>query len=623
MIRGPESAPQQEVQAPTISIHDFDLDIQDFLKRHDLTVGLDTQDLDVLRYLSPELLHEAFEASRSVETLTRPTAMLRKSGTMKQYERAVRRLTEANRGGDPYAEYSMLTKTDAWKSRQSRSLAKAALNRSASSLILRELPSFYETLIHDARNQGQKNAGVEAKKLEGFLNHHYHDDGRPAREPALSLDDDGDAPLYDVDFLRRLARASKYLNQYPPDPHGIRSRKAMTRDRKKPSSPPEIPTIDELCTQRKLSKEDARIELDRILEYKKREFMDRGASEIDAQLEVDALIWQRKPAAVRVRKSKRDALRQVHELENRQIKRDPNYDWRSEFWSKVLTHKHMDDDRRAQIAVLMTTGCRPVELYNGVTVHLLKQKNTDGYYRLLLRIPGSKVADERYLLDDDGSPLKRTDDDNALIREWMTDPRYEDVRSFNQKGQAFRLLEIDAQQPEAIWLAQYMQEHGEVLDPAYRNLSKAETNAYREYDHQIALTKVIKLIHTPRDRDAWRMLDEQERRNTATSALSSQVASIGKKVFPKLRTKITSYVLRHAFSSDFKAMTPDRADRGAVMGHQSTLTHGRYGHSSAAKRKLTRSRASQIRSFKVCKPVRNPSHRYPGVTAVPKPGARP
>lgn len=63
------------------------------------------------------------------------------------------------------------------------------------------------------------------------------------------------------------------------------------------------------------------------------------------------------------------------------------------------------------------------------------------------------------------------------------------------------------------------------------------------------------------------------------------VISLGKAVFPNLRTRVSPYCFRHQVASDLKS-DPDvlLADAAKFMGHLSDYSIGRYGHAAHGKR---------------------------------------
>lgn len=61
--------------------------------------------------------------------------------------------------------------------------------------------------------------------------------------------------------------------------------------------------------------------------------------------------------------AKKSTLYKLNQHQRRRAKVLPAYDWRSHFWTAaVMSDTHLDDHRRACIATLILTGCRPSEL---------------------------------------------------------------------------------------------------------------------------------------------------------------------------------------------------------------------------------------------------------------------
>ncbi|WP_212635553.1 hypothetical protein [Ralstonia insidiosa] len=67
------------------------------------------------------------------------------------------------------------------------------------------------------------------------------------------------------------------------------------------------------------------------------------------------------------------------------------------------------------------------------------------------------------------------------------------------------------------------------------------------------------------------------------------VISLGKPVFPRLRTRVSPYCFRHQIASDLKAdPAVPLEDAAKFMGHLSDYSIGRYGHAVHGKSGLER-----------------------------------
>lgn len=230
----PERSPiSPEIEMPdTPSVHDIltSLNVANHLNRR----GLKEEELEPLMYLSLEALDVAFEQARRVEVLSKPKAHLEKTGTLKAYESAVSRLSRKEVGdpfatGDPYHHFSMLTKNDEWRGRTVKYIAKAALNRLATDTVLQRLPGFYMAMGHHLVEMGQLRAARKyAEKAKQLFAEHYRDEDAGTLlgldSWTLSEDEEADRPRLDVHFFLELGRASRYLNETPPDIHAIRAR---------------------------------------------------------------------------------------------------------------------------------------------------------------------------------------------------------------------------------------------------------------------------------------------------------------------------------------------------------------------------------------------------------------
>lgn len=127
--------------------------------------------------------------------------------------------------------------------------------------------------------------------------------------------------------------------------------------------------------------------------------------------------------------SAKETLTALNRHARRKIDSDPDYDWRTHFWtSGVLRDRHIDDHRRACLAVLMLTGCRPAEFSEdlGIDVSLCPDAGT---MALMITIAGAKTA------SDAGEGLQ-------------------------PKGQMSRTLRLRGKTPEALWLHGFLEGTG-------------------------------------------------------------------------------------------------------------------------------------------------------------------
>ena len=260
--------------------------------------------------------------------------------------------------------------------------------------------------------------------------------------------------------------------------------------------------------------------------------------------------------------SKKTALYALNQHQRRKAKTFPNYDWRSHFWATaVLPDVHLDDHRRACIATLMLTGCRPSEFSDdlGVIVHT---SDTDGHSSLHFEIAGAKVSDE--------------------------------IDGHLGKGQSWREIDTHCQTDEAIWLFDYM----------------------RKLDQKSMMLKVPTMTH----KQSGEVLMPIERHRRVSVSLGKLITRLGKIAFPHLRHKLTPYVFRHVFTSDFKAGGQKMDARGlpGALGHQSARTQQHYGGANTA-RGLTGNRALQVTAVRSLTHVRQPDRQSYPSTEDPRP----
>ena len=253
--------------------------------------------------------------------------------------------------------------------------------------------------------------------------------------------------------------------------------------------------------------------------------------------------------------SKKTALYALHRHQRRKAQTFPNYDWRSHFWTRaVLPDDHLDDHRRACIATLMLTGCRPSELSEDLGITVRKMTVGD-HPSLMFEIRGAKVSAE--------------------------------IGYHLGKGQDHREIEMMCRTDEALWLFDQVSRRAEGC---------------------VALQ-----LPAATHKQTGEMLMPSERHRRVSVSLEKRVARLGKIAFPKLRHHLTPYVFRHAFTSDFKAGGHefDAADLAAALGHQSVRTQEHYGSANTA-RGLIGSRALQVTNVRSSTPVRQPERQgYP------------
>ncbi|WP_281966963.1 hypothetical protein [Roseovarius nanhaiticus] len=257
----------------------------------------------------------------------------------------------------------------------------------------------------------------------------------------------------------------------------------------------------------------------------------------------------RDPDASRSSASKKTVLFALNQHQRRKAKAVPHYDWRSHFWTTaVIPDDHLDDHRRACIAALMLTGCRPSEFSDDLGVVVHKVIDSD-HPSLRCEILGAKVSDE--------------------------------IGPHAGKGQEWRTIEFMCRSVEALWLFYHMSTKNQIC---------------------LALDIAAKT-----HKQNGEMLMPNERRRRVSVSLDKLVTRLGKIAFPGLRHHLTPYVFRHALTSDFKADAHalEEGDLAAALGHQSSRTQEHYGSAITA-RGLVGSRALQIREVRCSAPVRQP-----------------
>lgn len=262
------------------------------------------------------------------------------------------------------------------------------------------------------------------------------------------------------------------------------------------------------------------------------------------------------PSSRKNEHSVKKTLTALNHHTRRKAKTRPDYDWRNQFWTTVLRDRHLDDHRRACIATLMLTGCRPAELSEELGVDLVLKDRPQGGAHLTITIAGAKTM-------------------QSVTEELVG------------KGQNFRCLELDCISPEGQWLME--------------GLERREQRGMR-------LTQPSS-THS----ENGILLPATERNRRISASLGKLITRIGKATFPGLRHNLTPYVFRHAVAADMKAADhfgPEAIAR--ALGHQSTRTQENYGLVSSTKG-LSILRAQQIISVSATSPIRCPDRSGPTI----------
>lgn len=245
--------------------------------------------------------------------------------------------------------------------------------------------------------------------------------------------------------------------------------------------------------------------------------------------------------------SKNSTLYKLNKHQRRKSKDASTYDWRSHFWrGAVLSDAFLDDYRRACIAAMMLSGCRPSELCDDLGVTIAVAGAGDNQH-LAFEVSGAKCTESGGI--------------------------------HPGKGQQSRYIEIACETPEAAWLFDHVAEQP---DRAVRLFLSAPT-----YDR-----KGIALMPT-------------ERRRRVSNKLGKLIARLGNVAFPRLNCNLSPYVFRHALSSDLRAPGNQfsTGDIAAGLGHQSERTQHHYGSPNTSKG-LSGCRAAQIIRVSATSPVR-------------------
>lgn len=267
-----------------------------------------------------------------------------------------------------------------------------------------------------------------------------------------------------------------------------------------------------------------------------------------------ATVPDRQEPKARATASKKDTLYALNRHQRRKSKSHPGYNWRDRFWKVAVTpDPHLDDDRRACIAALMLTGCRPSELSDDLGVRVLALERA-GQPHVAFEIAGAKLAEE-------------TDESHG-------------------KGQERRNIELRCRTPESEWLFAYVK--GQGSGQCFLGMSAPDYSQ-----------NGIPLMPT-------------ERRRRVTGSLGKLIGRLGEVAFPRLQQRLTPYVFRHALSSDLRTRGGiwDKEDIAAALGHRSTRTQKHYGSANTS-RGLSGSRAEQITQMSANTPVRSPTRNEP------------
>lgn len=522
--------------------------------------GLSKSELETLRIgLQPDILGPAILEARKVEIRSKPRELLHENGTLAQYQQVVDRLRNASRHGDPFHQFSMLTKNEAWSSGAARQQAKSALNREASGHLTELLPGYLRHVRDTVSKQNKDPA--EADQARNELGAVYYTDAFER----LS------GRRIDIDQLLNLASSAIYYAEFQPDIHGLRIAK-QNAERARETG---ITTPTPQKARSETGNEDG---------FEGLKHAHGRQSE---------------------RRTRKGVLSKINEFESRMRREiNPDFDWRSAFWAAVETDHKLSTDRKAALAVLMSTGCRPVALASGkgVDVHFMRPKDTDNDYRLVIRVPNSKGSDPGYLGQEVSDTLRQTNVDKTEIEELK---KNEQVINFNTKGQKYVYFEIHASAPEALWLAQYVKDQG--LDPEEwsRDFDDDELEAFGKYDRKIKKSITINWTHAFKNPDEANHLKPGERTKLLGKSLDKQVKRIAKASLPGI-VGMSPYIFRHSISADVKQQSKDRALRSAVLGHSSSRTSRAYGATRQG-RKDFRNRGRQITGQQTHRQVRKPS----------------
>lgn len=552
---------------------------------------LSADDMGTLtQYFRFDFLAQAYSQARSIELHSQPSYMLT-AATRKLYAGAVRRLATADQNGDPYNQFAMLTAALAANPKEKNGNAyyqsKAALNREAARVMLDELPQILDAfvaflkrasaqMIKQDRSHAERMAIAEAFRLKcnahsEWRRQHYH-----AQQDVDNLEKPSEIS---IKSLLEIARAAKFLTDFPPDLHGVRSRAGYHLPRGNDRS---------------------------------RHFVSKDPAKHDLDLRHDLVTSQTMSQKMYAPKAKRPVLARLGRIESRKRKRDQNYEWRTAIWSEALRDKHTNDTQRALIAVQIALGPRPIEIALGVTIHLLRAENAADDDRILVRMTGAKTSDATYF-DDEHPKYRKTSADLAAIAQLKADPQ---VMEFNTKGQPWKLFELDCAYPETRWLADYVHQIGLPMADNYcASLSADEAAALHPFLRAISHTVFVQHNDQHGDPVADPGQTAEVLRTNAAISFSKLLARLGRRAFPRLTDRITSYVYRHALASDLKAAGVEQAEISKTIGHISGRTAARYGSALHAKSRLYGNRAFAIRSRTTANVVRNtqaPVPRFSG-----------
>lgn len=171
------------------------------------------QAADLRRGLNFVLVTEAYQKARDVELLSKPAEHIAET-TMRTYDFAIGALARASQNGCPYHQFAMLTQNGGWTSQTKKSNSRAGLNRRA----CREIMVGFPRLILDLASTYDQLTKEEARKITGVLKRDYTSDFTCQLAKSFTK--------MDAEGILEFAKAVNYLNDFPPDIHGCRSRKA-------------------------------------------------------------------------------------------------------------------------------------------------------------------------------------------------------------------------------------------------------------------------------------------------------------------------------------------------------------------------------------------------------------
>lgn len=250
----------------------------------------------------------------------------------------------------------------------------------------------------------------------------------------------------------------------------------------------------------------------------------------------------------RSRHGTKAVLQTLDRHQRRRRHTEPDYDWRGRFWQAgAIPDTHLDDRRRACLAALIVTGCRPAEFAEdlGIMAQVDTQQDRPA---LTLRIAGAKVS--------------------TRVGEALP-----------AKGQAERRLDLVCRTPEALWLHEYMLDQGGA-------------------DRLTWTTGVVT--------QGGVVLSPSERHRRISVSLGKLTTRLGRIAFPRVKGNLTPYVFRHALAADLRRSGDHLpVDVASILGHASSRTQEHYGSAAGARRDPP-TRATQIVGVSSSQPVRTP-----------------